>query len=319
MSGDKGVTMVFWFGVIIFVLCVVVFALTVKVCLMRKAAREIEKAFADRVETDTNTLIGISCNDKWMRSLADQINVQLRKFCAQRQQFRQGDIEVNNAITSITHDLRTPLTAICGYMELLEQEEVSEKAAQYIRIVENRAEMLKKLTEELFDYSVDASAELELKREAVDVNRVLQESIAAFYTDFLECKITPNIQMTEKRIVRQADPDALSRVFGNFLSNAIKYSDGDLDIILAENGEITFANTASALSNIEVGKLFDRFYTVENARKSTGLGLSISKILVEKMEGEITAEYEENRLVIHVLLANVDSNVKYKNDMKSKS
>lgn len=310
--------MEFWLGMTIFVLCIVIFVLALKVHLMRKAAKEIEVAFTEKLEKDTNTLIGISCNDKYMRSLAEKLNVQLREFSAQRQQFRQRDIEVNNAITNITHDLRTPLTAICGYMELLEQEEVSEKAAQYIKIVENRAEILRKLTEELFDYSVDASSELELKKEAVDVNRVLQESIVAFYADFLECKITPKIQMTEKRIVRQADPDALSRVFANFLSNAIKYSDGDLDIILSENGEITFANTASALNNIEVGKLFDRFYTVENARKSTGLGLSISKILIEKMEGEITAEYEKNRLIIHVLLADANPNSEHKNEIESR-
>lgn len=295
--------MEFWLGVIIFVLCIVIFALTVKVHLMRKAAKEIEKAFAERVEKDTNTLIGISCNDKYMRSLAEKINIQLREFRARRQQFQQRDIEVNNAITSITHDLRTPLTAICGYMELLEQEDVPEKAAQYIKIVENRAEILRKLTEELFDYSVDASTELELKKEEVNINRVLQESIAAFYADFLACNITPKIQMTENKIVRQADPDALSRVFANLMSNAVKYSDGDLDIVLAPDGEITFANTASALSRIEVGRLFDRFYTVENARKSTGLGLSISRILIEKMEGKITAEYENKRLVIRVLLS----------------
>lgn len=301
--------MEFWLKVIIFILCIAIAALIMKICILHRAAKEIEESFADRIQTNTNRLIGICCNDRYMRSLAGAVNESLREFQAQRRQFLSGDAEVKNAITNISHDLRTPLTAIYGYLELLAQEEVSETAAQYIKIMKNRAEMLRKLTEELFDFSVDASAELELKKEAVDINRVLQESIAAFYTDFTESGISPNIRMTENKIVRQADSAALSRVFANLLSNVIKYSDGDLDIVLSESGEIIFANTASALTNIEVGRLFDRFFTVANARKSTGLGLSISRLLIEKMGGKITAEYENSRLILRVLLAKTDFHI----------
>lgn len=299
--------MEFTLGIIITILSFAVIALCIKIHLMHKAAKEIEETFTDNLKTDTNIMIGLSCNDKYMRSLAKTINTELRELHAQRSRFQHGNSELKNAITNISHDLRTPLTSICGYLELLEAEEIPETGMQYIKIIENRAEMLKKLTEELFDYSVDASSELELAKESIDVNRILQESIAGFYADFLECRITPHIQMTDTKIIRQADPDALSRIFANLLSNAIKYSDGDLDIVLSDSGEITFANTASALSNIEVGRLFDRFFTVENARKSTGLGLSISKLLVEKMGGEITAEYENGRLILHVTLAEADS------------
>ena len=295
--------MEFLFGVIISGLGVVIVVLMIKIYLMRKAAGEIREAFSDRLKTDTNMLISLSCNDKYMRGLADDINTELRELRTLRNQFRYGDAEVKNAISNISHDIRTPLTAICGYLELFAEEKVSDTAAQYIKIIENRSEMLKKLTEELFDYSINVSPELELKMEAVDVNRVLQESIAAFYANFMECHITPNIQMTQRRVVRKADSDALSRVFANLLSNAIKYSEGDLDIVLSDNGEITFANTASNLSNVEVGRLFDRFYTVESSRQSRGLGLSIAKLLIEKMQGEITAEYENNRLIIHVILS----------------
>ena len=96
------------------------------------------------------------------------------------------------------------------------------------------------------------------------------------------------------------DRSALSRVFSNLISNVIKYSDGDLKIVLSENGEIAFSNMASGLDEIQVGRLFDRFYTVEAARKSTGLGLAISKTLVEEMNGTISAEYENGRLSVHI-------------------
>ena len=88
----------------------------------------------------------------------------------------------------------------------------------------------------------------------------------------------------------------------NLINNAIKYSDGDLDIILTETGEIIFSNTASDLNEIQVERLFDRFYTVETARKSTGLGLSIARILVEQMNGTITANFENGKLSITIQL-----------------
>lgn len=298
--------MEFWLWMILFILGVVIVVLAAKILLMQKAAGEIGEAFEEKLKTDTNTLITLSGGGRHMRELAAKINTALRELHMQRRRFENGDMEVKNAITNISHDIRTPLTAIYGYLELLEEEEVSETAAEYIKIIRNRTEMLRKLSEEFFDYSVSLSSDLGLKEEAVDVNRVLQESIAAFYVDFLESKITPKIRITENRIVCRGDSAALSRVFSNLLNNAVKYSDGDLEIVLSENGEITFANTASALTNIEVSRLFDRFFTVENARKSTGLGLSISKLLIEKMGGEITAEHENGRLTIHVMPAKAE-------------
>ena len=116
-------------------------------------------------------------------------------------------------------------------------------------------------------------------------------------------RIVPKIQMPEIKIIRTLDRSALSRVFSNLISNAIKYSDGDLEIILSESGEVIFSNMASGLDEIQVGRLFDRFYTVEAARKSTGLGLSISKTLVEEMDGTIAAKYENGRLSIHIFFA----------------
>lgn len=111
------------------------------------------------------------------------------------------------------------------------------------------------------------------------------------------------IKIPDQKIFRLANEHALTRVLGNMISNAIKYSDGDMKITLSENGKITFSNTAYRLDEIQVGRLFDRFYTVETARKSTGLGLAISKTLIEKMNGTISAEYKNSRLSIHIFLS----------------
>lgn len=291
-----------WFWAAIGIMAVGIIALLIKIYILRKAAKEIADAFTDRLITDTNTLIDSSSGDRYMRNLANSINKGLRKLRAERHRFQQGDMELKDAITNISHDLRTPLTAICGYLDLLEQEETPEAVKRYIQVIRNRAEVMDELTGELFRYSVVISEGRHSDKKPVAVNRVLEESIAAFYFALKERDITPKIQMPEENVVRVLDQSLLARVFSNLLNNAMKYSSGDLDITLTETGEITFTNTAASLNEVQVGKLFDRFYTVEAARKSTGLGLAIAKTLVGQMGGTISAKYENNRLMICVLL-----------------
>lgn len=292
--------MTVWLWGLIGILASAVIGLSVKILILQKAAEEIADAFADRLQTDTNTLIDISSRDKHMRHLADTVNIQLRKLRAEYHRFRQGDTELKNAVTNISHDLRTPLTAICGYLDLLEKEEKTETVKRYIDIIRNRSEMLTLLTEELFQYSVILAKESNMAREPVILNQVLEESIAASYTALNERNIIPRIQMPEEKVVRKLDHAAISRVFSNLLNNAIKYSEGDLEITLRETGEIIFTNTARGLNEVEVGKLFDRFFTVESARKSTGLGLTIARHLIEQMGGSISAEYDNGRLSIWI-------------------
>lgn len=142
-------------------------------------------------------------------------------------------------------------------------------------------------------------------REPIAINGILEESIAAFYTTLNKRGIVPNIKITQAKIVRSLDRSSLIRVFSNLLNNAIKYSDGDLDITLTDSGEVIFANTASRLNEVQVGKLFDRFYTVEAARKSTGLGLAIARTLIEQMNGTISAKYENGRLSICIFFPDI--------------
>lgn len=292
-----------WLWVFIGILIAIIITLLVKVYILQKSVKEIEIAFADRLVTDTNILIDISSNDKNIRRLANAINIQLRKLRSERHRFQQGDLELKNAVTNISHDLRTPLTAICGYLELLEQEEKSEAVNRYLGIIKDRVDILITLSEELFRYSVIMVTKDNLAKEPIILNTVLEESIAAFYMVLTERNIVPEIKIANEKVIRILDRSALSRVFSNLISNAIKYSDGDLKITLSANGEITFSNMASGLDEIRVGRLFDRFYTVETARKSTGLGLAISKTLIEQMNGTISATYKNSRLNIHILFS----------------
>lgn len=294
-----------WLWAAIGVMATIIVVLFVKIYTLQKSAKEIKNAFADRLMTETNTLIDISSNDKYMRELAASINIQLRKLREERHFFIEGNAELKNAVTNISHDLRTPLTAICGYLDLLEQEEKSTTIERYLEIIRNRADLLTELIEELFRYSVIISGERLVVREPIAINGILEESIAAFYTTLNKRGIVPNIKITQAKIVRSLDRSSLIRVFSNLLNNAIKYSDGDLDITLTDSGEVIFANTASRLNEVQVGKLFDRFYTVEAARKSTGLGLAIARTLIEQMNGTISAKYENGRLSICIFFPDI--------------
>ncbi len=290
--------MILWQLIFICILLCIIIFLTIKLIMIKKSAKEIADKFSEIINSETNILIDISSRDSQMRRLAAQINTQLRNLRSERHRLRHEDIKLKDSVTNISHDLRTPLTAICGYLDLLEREDLNENAQRYINIIKNRVKLMEQFTEELFGYSVVLTKPDLSKKEPIIINHILEESIISFYMALNENNITPNINITAKPIIRNLNKSALSRIFANLINNAIKYSDGDLNISLLKSGEIIFSNTASDLDEIQTGRLFDRFYTVETAQRSTGLGLSITRTLTEQMDGTIKADYRDNRLSI---------------------
>ena len=285
--------------IIIGILLLIIFVLLAKVWFLRKSAQEIAEAFRDRLTADTNTLIDISTRDPYMRKLAASINVQLRLLRKERHRYQQGDLELKEAVTNISHDLRTPLTAIKGYLDLLEREEKNGNVQRYLDQIQNRTEVLKNLTEELFRYSIVTSSR-ELTPERVDIVRILEESLLSFYGVMQEKGIQPEIELPEEPVFCELDVAAVNRIFSNIINNALKYSEGDFSVVMDKNGCITFTNTTHNLDTVTVGRLFDRFYTVEASHNSTGLGLSITKLLLERMGGSIEANYNNNKLQIKI-------------------
>lgn len=293
-----------WFWVIAAMLICIIVVLGGKIFLLRKGAREIREEFSQRLTGETNTLISILSRDRQMQHLAESINEQLRILRKQRHLFQQGDQELKNAVTNISHDLRTPLTAICGYLELLQREETSEEVRKYLSRIEDRTNVLKQLTEELFRYSVVTSVQ-QVVMEETDLGRIFEETMLSFYDAMEKRGIVPQISLPHEPVLRNIDQVAFRRVLNNVISNGLKYSDGDFLAELTEDGKLTFSNRAESLNAIDVGKLFDRFYTVETGSRSTGLGLSIARLLTERMGGTIRAEYENQRLFIVITFCSI--------------
>lgn len=279
------------------VLAIALLIACIKIYMLRKSMNEICTEFMHSLSEDTNVQVAISSGDKTARNLAKEINRELFQLRKLKHQYASGDRELKEAVTNISHDLRTPLTAISGYLDLLEREEKSEKVQKYLSQIQNRTESLKSLTEELFQYSVVIVTQ-ELKAERLDMVRALEESLLSFYAVMQEKGIRPEIMLPEEPVWRVLDAGAINRILSNIISNVVKYSEGDLSVSMNENCCITFSNTAKSLSTVEVGRLFDRFYTVEASRNSTGLGLSIAKVLTERMGGNISADYQNEKLYV---------------------
>lgn len=274
-----------------------------KIISLRHAADELRVQFADRLSGDTNVGISLSASDSKMIQLAADIDRQLKLLRSEALRYRNGDAELKHAIMGISHDLRTPLTAICGYIELLAQEEMSETAKEYLLICADRTQAMRDLTEELFRYFVIMSTDTtQSGRELLSLNAAIEECIAAYYPAFLERKITPEIVLPKEPVKRLLNRQALSRILENIVSNALKYSDGDFSVTLFKDGRVFFENSAAGLDAVETGHLFERFYTVETGRNSTGLGLSIAKTLTVQQGGQIAAAYRDKRLIITLCL-----------------
>lgn len=273
---------------------------------LHSGIEEICTQFDQRLKEDTNNLIYVSSRDAHIRHLAARLCIQLGLLRRQRHIYENGDRELKEAIANISHDLRTPLTAISGYLELLAQQEQSDTVSRYLSQIHNRTEAMKALTEELFDYSVVISVPQQQPTE-LTLNGALEEGLAACYAQLTHAGIIPRVHLTDEPVRRILDRASLERIIGNILGNAAKYSGGDLEVCLTPDGHITFSNSAPNLTPVMVQRLFDRFYTVETARHSTGLGLSIAKALTERMGGAITAVFGDGQLTVTLYFPEIEA------------
>jgi len=279
------------------ILLIISVILIIRQISIKKDLKNITAQLDDIIKGDTNALVTVSGSSKEIKDFAKSINDKLSEMRKKELALNIKNTEIGNAITNISHDIRTPLTSVRGYLDLLKDEDDKEKIGAYLSIIDERTEAMKQLTEELFQYSL-LMTEDEIKTEKIILNHALEDAFAAGYTLLTSKNIIPEISITDKLIEINADKNLLSRIFGNIISNAAKYSEGDLFITLRDNGEIEFRNTASGIDEIQAGKLFDRFYTVSNARVSTGLGLSIAKQFTEAMGGTISSSLKGNQLSI---------------------
>lgn len=210
--------------------------------------------------------------------------------------YRRQERAIRQQIANISHDLRTPLTSILGYLQLLEGEGLTaEERREYLAIVQGRAKALQSMIVSFYDLSRLEGGEYPLSRERVDLYHVLSELVAEFYNDFEGFDMT--VELREDLPSVTADPAGVLRVFTNLIRNAMEHGRSRMSILLYQEGDevvSVFANDAPGLTPEDVEHVFDRFFTADKMRtgQSTGLGLAIVKALVERMGHTVSAELE---------------------------
>lgn len=262
--------------------------------------KEIEDNLDIILNNDTNKLITISTNNKMLNRLTTNLNSSLRKIRKLELSYKNGNKELQESITNISHDLRTPLTAIKGYIDLIKKEKSKKKIVEYLKIIENKSEDLAILTEQLYDYSKSLDLKDKLKKEKVCINDILEDTILSYYALIKKKNLTPEINITTKRIYRKIDKNMAIRILENIISNTIKYTDEDIKITLLDNGKIIIKNKSHVLDNTTVNKMFNRYYTIESGSNTSGIGLSIAKQLVNINGGKITAKYSQGYLMVEL-------------------
>lgn len=304
-----------WFiiSIILFVICMI---LIIKIYLNNKDIKKIGENLEEILTNDTNNLITVSTSNKQIKKVAGKLNTELKKLRKVKIQYENGSEELKRTITNISHDMRTPLTAISGYIELMENNIEAEEAnnskskimrreenkQKYLKIIKRKTSELIELTEQLFKFSTTMDTLWKIDKENCCINEILEEILAEYYSIFKKKNIVPEINICNEMIYKNLNKNSLIRIFENILSNMIRYSDGDFKIRLERSGKIIFSNKAKKLDTTTVQKIFDRYFTVENANNVTGVGLSIAKQLVEINEGNIIAKYMDGNLVIEVQL-----------------
>lgn len=291
--------------VFIIILVFVCIFLIVKLFIIKKTIREIEKSFTYILESDTNNIVTISSLDKDIKNLTINLNKNLVELRKQKLQYKNGNQELKKIITNISHDLRTPLTALKGYIDLIKQEKLSDNQKKYLKIIQKKSDEITELTGQLFEFSkiVDTlENNINIKKEECCINEILEETLVNFYSIFKEKSIIPTIKITDKKMYKTINKVSIVRIFENILSNVSKYSNGNFKVEMNDDGIITFSNKATSLDATTVQKIFDRYFSVENAKESTGIGLSIAKQLVELNNGTIKAAYNDGYLIIEINL-----------------
>lgn len=288
-----------WFYLFLIVLCISIF-LVMKILIIRQEIKNIGESLSNIIDIDTNNLITVSTNDKKLKELANLLNNSLKELRKLELEYKNGNKELKSSITNISHDLRTPLTAIRGYLDLMDSSNLTVKQIKYLEIIDSKVKDLTTLTEQLFDFSKVLDIDKEIEKVNVCINNVLEETLASFYGVFKKNNIKPSIEICNEKVIRLLNENMLKRIFENIISNAVKYSEGCFEVKLYYNGTIEFSNKTTKIDSISLEKIFDRYYTVRNAKKSNGIGLSIAKQLVELNNGEIIAKYKDNCLIIKV-------------------
>ena len=264
------------------------------------------RSCARQLREDEGARVRMAAPNRAAEDLLSAVNRLLELREADEAEHRRQEHAIRQQISNISHDLRTPLTSILGYLQLLEGDSLTvEERREYLGIVRGRAKALQSLITSFYDLSRLEGGEYPLSREKVDLYHVLSELVAEFYNDFEQSGFDMTVELAPGLPAVTADPAGVLRVFTNLIRNALEHGQKRMSILLYREGETVvsaFSNDAAGLTREDVEHVFDRFFTADKMRtgQSTGLGLAIVKALVGQMGHRVTAALDGEMFTVQV-------------------
>lgn len=281
----------------IVILGIAVVVLLVNHIMYKRQIAEICRRISFINEHKTNMELLSDMDSKELNLLEKEINRLIKKSRSDSLTAYKSETALKETISSLSHDIRTPLTSLDGFFQLLKDADSEEERNQYIDIIQNRINSLKSMLEELFTYTKLQNEEYQLQTAPMDFTQCVTSTIIAFYNDFEEREIDVQADFTEEKITVDCNAEAVQRIVQNILKNVLDHGSKAARMTLKREGERVVFSCANKVDNpedVDVSKVFTRFYKSDPARtnSSTGLGLAIAKALTERMNGNITAHLD---------------------------
>lgn len=297
-------------GVLIFT----IFVLAAALWKYERQVKDICRQLAFIKEHESNMLISREFEAGGIGLLADTMNDFISIARKEKKSHMEKEKMIADLYTNLSHDIRTPLTSLDGYFQLLESGCSEEEQKRYIEISKERIDSLKEMLEELFTYTKLKNEAYQVALSKCCVNRILKETVFSYYEDWRRLQIEPEIEIAKELLYIDGNPQALRRVIQNIIKNALDHGNRRLKITLCKEGNVallTVSNEVTEPEKIDTSKVFERFYKADEARNrnSTGLGLSIAREFVLRMNGEIKARVIGNEFCVEIALPLKENNI----------
>lgn len=283
----------------------------------QRQVKDICRQLAFVIQNESNMMITREIDIGGIGELADLLNELLAARRKMRKEYQEKERIIADTYTNLSHDIRTPLTSLDGYFQLMETSDDPEDQKRYMGIIQERIKSLKEMLEELFTFTKLENESYQLELSRCCINRILKETVFSYYEEWMRLGITPDIEITEELLYLEGNEQGLRRVIQNIIKNGLDHGESKIRLRLyrqsVAGGEqivLEIGNRVKNPKEIDVSQVFERFYKADAARSkaSTGLGLSIAKELVLRMNGEIEAKIVKDEfcvemrfpLIIHV-------------------
>ena len=271
----------------------------------QRQVKDICRQLAFLMKHDSNMLIHREFGLGGIGMLSDRLNDLLELRRKEKRYYQEKETLIADTYTNLSHDIRTPLTSLDGYFQLMEACENVEEQRRYLNIIHERIHSLNEMLEELFMFTKLKNESYRLELTSCCINRILKETVFSYYDDWVRREIRPDIQITEEQLYIAGNKQGLSRIIQNVIKNGLDHGEKKIRIVLKREQNqavLRISNQVIASEQIDIEHVFDRFYKADAARSktSTGLGLSIAREFVRRMNGEIGAKIEENEFIVEM-------------------